>query len=153
MKKPGLMRWEYREPEVKLFVADGRSTYLYTPEIVRYLVRPFSDADLRSTPLQFLLGQGRRFEKFQRFVGERGYTRIEGTLVLRLTPQAPQPDYAFLVLELDQLTFELRRLVIRELTTNTSEFILTDLATNVKTGRRSVQVQDPEGCRSRPCRR
>src|SRR5512144_410947 len=31
MKKPGLMRWEYAEPEKKLFIADGRETFLYTP--------------------------------------------------------------------------------------------------------------------------
>jgi outer membrane lipoprotein carrier protein len=145
MKKPGLMRWEYREPEVKLFVADGRSTYLYTPEDRQVLVRPLSDADLRSTPLQFLLGQGDVSKSFSASWEKEVTPRIEGTLVLRLTPQTTQPDYAFLVLELDQLTFELRRLVIRELTANTSEFILTDLATNVKLEDGQFKFKIPKG--------
>src|SRR5262249_55435020 len=29
MKRPALMRWEYRRPEPKLFVADGKKTYLH----------------------------------------------------------------------------------------------------------------------------
>src|SRR5438874_2023371 len=31
LKKPGKMRWEYRSPEEKLFVADGRNGWLYLP--------------------------------------------------------------------------------------------------------------------------
>src|SRR5437763_16869814 len=29
LKKPGKMRWEYRSPEEKLFLADGKATWLY----------------------------------------------------------------------------------------------------------------------------
>jgi outer membrane lipoprotein-sorting protein len=49
------------------------------------------------------------------------------------------------VLELDRRTFELRRIVIRELTTNTSEFILTDLATNVKVDDSQFRFKIPRG--------
>jgi chaperone LolA len=145
MKKPGLMRWEYREPEVKLFIADGRSTYLYTPGDRQVLVRSLNDADLRSTPLQFLLGQGEVAKSFNASWEKEVAPRLEGTLVLRLTPHAAQPDYAFLVLELDRLTFELRRIVIRELTANTSEFILSDLATNVKLDDSQFKFKIPKG--------
>ena len=145
MKKPGLMRWDYQEPEVKLFITDGRTSYLYTPESRQVLVRPLSAADLRSTPLQFLLGQGEVAKSFSASWEKELAPRLEGTLILRLTPHAPQPDYAFLVLELDQLTFELRRLVIRELTANTSEFILTDLATNVKLEDGQFKFKIPKG--------
>jgi chaperone LolA len=145
MKKPGLMRWDYQDPEVKLFIADGRRTYLYTPETRQVMVRPLSAADLRSTPLQFLLGQGEVSKSFNASWEKEIAPRFEGTLVLRLTPHAPQSDYAFLVLELDHRTFELKRIVIRELTTNTSEFILTDLATNVKIDDSQFRFKVPTG--------
>ena len=29
LKKPGKMRWEYRSPEEKLFLADGKATWLF----------------------------------------------------------------------------------------------------------------------------
>ena len=128
-----------------MFIADGRSTYLYTPESRQVLVRPLSAADLRSTPLQFLLGQGEVAKSFSASWEKELAPRLEGTLILRLTPHAPQPDYAFLVLELDRRTFELRRIVIRELTTNTSEFILTDLATNVKVDDSQFRFKIPRG--------
>ena len=31
LKKPGRMRWEYRHPEGKLFVSDGKFAWLYSP--------------------------------------------------------------------------------------------------------------------------
>jgi outer membrane lipoprotein carrier protein len=57
LKKPGKMRWEYRSPEEKLFVDDGRDGWLYLP--MEKQVRKSSMKnlnDLRS-PLAFLLGK------------------------------------------------------------------------------------------------
>ncbi len=57
LKKPGKMRWEYRSPEEKLFVGDGRDGWLYLP--MQKQVRKSSMKslnDLRS-PLAFLLGK------------------------------------------------------------------------------------------------
>ena len=31
IKRPGRMRWEYKDPEPKLFVSDGHSFYFYVP--------------------------------------------------------------------------------------------------------------------------
>ncbi len=57
LKKPGKMRWEYRSPEEKLFVGDGKDAWLYLP--AEKQVRKSSMQkleDLRS-PLAFLLGK------------------------------------------------------------------------------------------------
>ena len=56
MKRPGLMRWEYRQPEAKLFVADGREAFLYVPLDRQVTIQSFSASDMRGTPLEFLLG-------------------------------------------------------------------------------------------------
>ena len=57
LKKPGKMRWEYRSPEEKLFVADGRDGWLYLP--VEKQVRKSSMKKLNDfrSPLAFLLGK------------------------------------------------------------------------------------------------
>lgn len=145
MKKPGLMRWEYRDPEEKIFVADGSHTYLYTPEDRQVLVRPFSSRELQSTPLQFLLGQGDLIGSFS--AGEESvlHPKLDATMLLRLTPKDPQPDYDYVVLELDSRTFELRRIVIREQTGNTSEFVLTNISTNARLDGRRFKFQIPKG--------
>jgi outer membrane lipoprotein carrier protein len=57
LKKPGKMSWEYRSPEEKLFVSDGKDAWLYLP--VEKQARKSSLKkleDLRS-PLAFLLGK------------------------------------------------------------------------------------------------
>ncbi len=145
MKKPGLMRWEYRQPEVKFFVADGRNTYLYTPADRQVLVRPFSAGELQSTPLQFLLGRGDILKSFA-VQPEREFSpRVEGTVLVRLLPRSGEADYSYLVLECDAATHDLRRLVIRERTGNTSEFLLTEVETNIRTKDSDFQFKIPKG--------
>src|SRR5712671_6183275 len=59
LKKPGKMRWEYRSPEEKLFVGDGRDAWLYLPaekQARKSSMRRLED--LRS-PLAFLLGKSK----------------------------------------------------------------------------------------------
>lgn len=59
LKKPGKMRWEYRSPEEKLFVGDGKDAWLYLPadkQVRKSDMRKLED--LRS-PLAFLLGKAK----------------------------------------------------------------------------------------------
>jgi outer membrane lipoprotein carrier protein len=145
MKKPGLMRWEYRMPETKLFIADGRNTFFYVPEDRQVLVRSVSLAELHSTPLQFLLGQGSILKSFAVSWDTEWKARLEGTRVLRLTPRSSASEYEYLVIEVDAKTNDLRRMVIREHTGNTSEFVFSDLATNVKVDKKNFRFSIPKG--------
>jgi outer membrane lipoprotein carrier protein len=145
MKKPGLMRWEYREPETKLFVADGRDSYLYNPQDRQVMVRRFSPAELHSTPLQFLLGRGDILKSFSVSRESESAARIQGTVLLRLVPREDDPNYSYFDLECDQNTFDLRRILIRERTGNTSEFILTNVTTNVKVDSNKFAFKIPKG--------
>jgi len=145
MKKPGLMRWEYRTPEEKLFVADGRDTYLYVPEDRQVLVRRYTSEELQSTPLQFLLGRGRILESFEVSAEVEIQARIEGTALMRLVPRQSDPGYAWMAIEFDERTFDLRRLVIREHTGNTSEFFLTNVRTNIRMDSRQFSFKIPKG--------
>ncbi len=145
MKKPGLMRWEYRSPETKLFVADGKESYLYTPEERQVMVRRYSPAELHGTPLQFLLGQGDIAKSFRCEWETEARPKLDATVVLRLVPRVAESEYSYLVLEVDERSAEIRRIVIRELTGNTSEFILTDLATNIRVEDKQFQFKVPRG--------
>jgi outer membrane lipoprotein carrier protein len=145
MKKPGLMRWEYRDPEVKLFVADGRDTYLYTPEDRQVLVSRFTADDLRSTPLQFLLGQGDIRGSFKVGWEPDPAVRADGGILLRLTPRSAGTDYAYVIIECDGRSFDLRRIVIQERTGNTSEFVFNNVRTNVKVDSKQFRFKIPKG--------
>jgi outer membrane lipoprotein carrier protein len=145
LKKPGLMRWEYRDPEEKLFVADGRESFLYVPRDRQVTVQPFSASDLHNTPLELLLGAGDINKSFVPSWETDFLPRVESTYMVRLTPRERKPEYSFIVLELDQRTYDVRRILIREAGGNTSEFLLTNVATNLKLEDKEFKFKPPKG--------
>src|SRR5262245_2523819 len=58
LKKPGKMRWDYKEPEYKTFISNGRVMYEYVPSD-KYATKTQvkESVDMR-VPFMFLLGQG-----------------------------------------------------------------------------------------------
>jgi outer membrane lipoprotein carrier protein len=145
LKRPALMRWEYRQPEEKLFVADGRESFLYIPQERQVTVQPLTASDLRNTPLEFLLGGGDIRKNFAVSSETELKPKTEGPHRIRLTPRASETMYDFLVLELDPQTYDLRSIVTRESTGNTSEFVFTEMTTNVKIENKSFRFKPPKG--------
>jgi outer membrane lipoprotein carrier protein len=68
LRKPGRMRWEYSSPAGKLFLADGKYTWLYTPDDHRAEKAELKMSDDMRAPLAFLLGKldfHRDFKSFE----------------------------------------------------------------------------------------
>ena len=65
LKRPGKMRWEYKEPREKLFISDGKNAWFYVPgdrQARKTSVKKLED--LRS-PLQYLLGHTKLEKEFE----------------------------------------------------------------------------------------
>ncbi len=58
VKKPGKMRWDYKKPEPKVFVSDGRRIYLHVPADNQVIISPVPDEDQATTAVLFLVGKG-----------------------------------------------------------------------------------------------
>jgi outer membrane lipoprotein carrier protein len=87
IKRPGRMRWEYKDPERKLFVSDGRTFYFYVPADRQVIV---SEQDQqRSLAARLLYGKGGLAEEFEASLDE---PLEEGVVRLRLVPRREQPD-------------------------------------------------------------
>lgn len=67
LRKPGRMRWEYREPSGKLFLSDGKDVYLYTPQDNRAVKSKLKDSEDMRAPLAFLLGKLNFQKEFRSF--------------------------------------------------------------------------------------
>jgi outer membrane lipoprotein carrier protein len=145
MKRPGLMRWEYRKPEEKLFIADGREAYLYTPLDRQVTIQPFSASDMRGTPLEFLLGGADIRKSFSVSWENNFKPAAEKTLSIRLTPRSSRSEYEYLALELDPKNYDLRRIAIHEHGGNTSEFVLSNMTANAKIDNREFRFKPPKG--------
>lgn len=61
--RPQLFRWEVREPFEQLIIADGKQVWVYDPDLMQAVVRPF-DSQLADTPALLFGGDARR-------IGER----------------------------------------------------------------------------------
>jgi outer membrane lipoprotein carrier protein len=145
LKKPGLMRWEYQKPESKLFIADGRETWLYVPQDRQVQVRRYALEDFRSTPLQILIGGGDLLLNYVVSNEKPAPSGAGGAIALRLTPRAGETEFAYIVVECSSGGYDLQRILIVEQTGNTSEFWFSNISINVKMDIKQFQFKVPKG--------
>ena len=90
VKKPGRMRWNYKSPEEKVFVSDGRQVQLYVPADKQVMVSPLPADDQATSAVLFLMGKGNLTRDFTVSFVPGG---SEKTYVLRLQPKTRQAEY------------------------------------------------------------
>ena len=79
LRKPGRMRWDYKEPAGKLFLSDGKQVYLYTPSDNNAEKMNLKESDDMRAPLAFLLGKlefEKEFRNFQTVQADGGEIKI-----------------------------------------------------------------------------
>ena len=82
------MRWDYDQPESKLFLVDGRTQYTWIPSENRVYREPLKASEDRRTPILLLLG---------RLHWRKVFSRVErtdngsGPIVLRAFPKDESP--------------------------------------------------------------
>ncbi len=107
LKKPGRMRWVYKEPSGKLFVSDGKALFYYNPTTKQAEKMKTKETEDLRAPLAFLLGK----LDFQKdFQGLESKPTQEGFIITAQpkTDKLPYRQVVFLV----SLQHEIRRLII-----------------------------------------
>jgi len=69
LRKPGKMRWDYTQPQGKLFLCDGKYLYLYTPADNRAQRMKLKETEDMRAPLAFLLGKLHFEREFRNLLG------------------------------------------------------------------------------------
>jgi outer membrane lipoprotein carrier protein len=119
LKKPGRLRWEYVTPTPQELVSDGKTLWVYTPELKQVNVASAPEA-LAGPAGSFLHGLGQVREHFQaRFLNPAQPTDTDGNVVLDLAPRQPQPLMARLILSVDPRSWLVRKAVIYDELGNT----------------------------------
>ena len=131
VKKPGRMRWEYKAPEEKLFVADGRKIYAWVPADRQVTVSALPADDAPATPILFLLGRGQLTRDFTPSLPGPVAGAPADSVALALVPKTAVPDYDRLTLVVDRASLGLRMLVARDGQGGTSTFVFRNLKENV----------------------
>jgi outer membrane lipoprotein carrier protein len=110
-KKGGLMRWEYAKPEKKLFIYDGKTLWIYEPEVPQ-VFSGSADADRLRRALAFVSGEGKLLDEYTiKLLNSAKCGFLEGT-VLSLIPKDIQSPYDHVELYLDKATYRVVRSVI-----------------------------------------
>jgi outer membrane lipoprotein carrier protein len=94
VKSPGRMLWEYKEPEKKTFVSDGRTFYFYVPADRQVVIR--EQAGEKGVAALLLSGG----EVLRQFAVET-QPGAPGLQRLRLTPRRPDPEVEDVLLDVD----------------------------------------------------
>jgi outer membrane lipoprotein carrier protein len=109
LKKGGKMRWEYSAPSPQQIVSDGKSIWIYTPELNQVNVGEAPKA-LAGPAGSFLAGLGRLREHFHvRFLNPTQKKNAEGHFVLDLTPKQPEPALSRLIVAVDPRDWLVRK--------------------------------------------
>ena len=145
IKKPGKMRWEYTEPEEKLFVSDGVKIYFYIPQDKQVIVSSVPFDDEATTPALFLAGKGSLTRDFTPSFVDPPDDMPPGSRALKLVPKTTERDYDWMVLSIDPGTLALRGLVTMDAQGGTSSFTFTNLKENVGLADRSFFFKIPRG--------
>ncbi len=145
IRKPGQMRWEYEEPEPKLFLTDGKRLVLYVPSENRATEMAVKDsADIR-TPLRFLLGNLRFGEEFSKVEDTADFPPLEaGNRVLRAYPKRLEDRLEWVVFEVNAED-QIRRVILSEPGGTQTEFRFDDEQANPALSPQLFRFQPPEG--------
>jgi len=144
IKKPCKMRWDYKKPRPKHFVADGKALYIYDLELEQVMVdRAFSGSSL-STAVTFLWGKGKLSDEFAIAFYGRGDLGGPQHYVLELLPKK-KARFKKLVMVVDKQTFKVTETVVEDPGGNVNHIFFAKISTNVGLKDESFHFEIPEG--------
>ena len=146
LKRPGKMRWEYRQPEARLYVTDGKRLWAYDPIDKQVTVQEVSQAFSSRLPLAFLAGDCNVRRDFQVAPVEHAGTRgAPGSALLSLTPKQAEAGIARMILEIDRATGTIQRATLFDAVGNTTVIALSDMKVNAGLPDASFTFTPPAG--------
>ena len=144
LMRPRMMRWEYTNPEEKLFVSDSKNVYLYVPADRQVSKEAVKDTFDDRMPLMFLLGRSDLRNDFTRFELLNTRPFLEGTKVLRMYPRR-KTDLSEVIMEVDPANYQVRRLLLAHKDGSKSEFIFSNIRVNTGIKASLFQFKVPAG--------
>jgi chaperone LolA len=125
IKKGGFMRWEYKEPEEKLFICDGSDCYLYIVEENIVQVISLKNIDARSTPMLFFAGKGDLKRDFEsELLNEKYPTGSDpGFYRVKMKPKGEQEQFEYMIAMVDKNTFFITRILVVDLLGNQTDYL------------------------------
>ncbi len=128
-RKPGMMRFDYDQPNGKIIVTNGERLVVYEPPsggsgAGQYYEQAMSDAQLPAA-LSFLTGTGRLADDFTFRLLDASQFHYQGGQILELRSRRPTPHYSRILLFVDSNAARrgvVHRVLIEDQAHNTNTF-------------------------------
>ena len=140
LRKGGLMRWEYQRPEKKIFISDGIFYFYYVPQDKQVVKTPV-DNQSQQSPALFLAGRGNFAKDFR---AEWADPR-PGSGLIKLIPVKPQPDFEYLIVDVDPVRNLVLRLLVLDSYDNRTVYKFNNLKENPPLNSNLFVFQAPPG--------
>ena len=144
IKRPGRMRWEYKDPEPKLFVSDGKTFYFYVPADKQVIVS--EQDEQRSLAARLLSGRGGLAEEF---LASLESPLEEGVVRLKLVPRREQPDVERAFVDVEP-SGRVRSILLDDVQGNRTRFRFEGVRENTRPRGRAVPLRGAQGGRGDP---
>jgi outer membrane lipoprotein carrier protein len=145
-KKPGRMRWDYKQPDERMFLSTGQFLWLYEPSEKQAFKQDLKTSQLPAA-LAFLMGKGRVGDQFEvSWASDARFGRPED-YVLSLRPKQPQSNYKSIIFVVDPHDFTVRESVLVDQQGNVNHFVFSDLKINAKLPDSTFHWNPPAGVR------
>jgi outer membrane lipoprotein carrier protein len=140
-KKPDSMKWEYQEPEEKVFLYKEGNFLFYIPEDNQLIKSSLAEESHESEILSLLSGkktlQDHYLIEFSPFPTGNAHV-----FQLKLTPRE-EDEYSFILLEIDEKTWLIRKAIFFDWAGNKTEFRFSRMKTNVKIPQSFFELKVP----------
>jgi len=127
LKRPRMMRWEYKTPIEQLYVSNGKTVFFYLPQEKQVQKTKVKESYDQRIPFLFLLGGNLK----------RGFSRVEwasqekpffqGNRVILAYPKKGIDEFARILMEFSPQTFQLQRVAVFDVDGTTNEFVFTNI--------------------------
>ena len=128
VKKPRRWRFDYVDPEPKLFVCDGTTIHSWFPADRQVVVSPLPAAGSASTSIAFLAGEGDLLRDFTaRYASGRP---ADGAWSVELTPVGDGAGYESLTLTMDRATLDILEIATTDFQGGVSTYVFSNIMQN-----------------------
>jgi len=146
LAKPGLMRWDYSEPDQQVFVCDGEKISMYFAKERQMMITPAKDYLESDVTYSFFTGKGDIQRDFV-VAGpeEEDIVEAKAAYELKLTPKQGHPQIDYINLWVDRETFLLNRLKVTDKFGTVTDLVFSKVVTNQEAPATTFHFTPPEG--------
>ena len=134
IKKPGRLRWDYREPATEEIYVNKDDVKMYVPEHKQVLVGKLTYMAASQAPLQLLQGVAKLDEEFDIEPAANKERGAGGIPLVSLTPKQgrAEPERAIqkIIIEVQPKTYFLKTIALHEVSGNVATFEFSELKPN-----------------------